>query len=159
VTGERGISFDNWHVSFILPEDWDVNNIQIGFARSYDIELYTFTGPEMLSDHREASPEISFTFHPFKAAPEKNAFLTKPFPVDERRIKIEKTYSPKEIGLDLDSANVYKCIYINGFEYTCYVIRAIYKNAGIEIWMSADSYIFSQVEPQFLETIRSLLFQ
>ena len=90
---------------------------------------------------------------------EKNGFLAKPFPeAVEIRLEIEKSYSPKEIGLNLDSAVVHKCNFINGIHYTCYVIRAYYKNAGIEIWMSADSYIFSRVEPQFLEAIRNISF-
>ncbi len=159
VTGEHDVNFSKWHVSFILPMNWDANNFESGYDGGFDVELYRFIGPEITSDHRKANPEITFSFHPFKDDTEKNTFLTQAFlRAEEIRLKIEKTYSPKEIGLDLDSAIVHRCNFIVGIDFTCYIIRAVYRNTGVEIWMSADSYIFSQMEAQFLETIRNISF-
>ena len=160
VVDNRKIKFDNWHVSVILPEDWDIDKHQLGYDGGFHIELYLFWGPEFIIEKGwRFVPEVIFSFHPFKNELEESTYLTDKLPdAIELGYKIEKSFSPEEIGLGLASATVQKCRF-ESVKQTCFVIRAVHKNNGIEIHMSVDARIFPQVETQFLEIIRSISFE
>jgi len=160
VTSDGLIKFDIWHLSFLLPQDWDVNKYEFGIDSGYKIESYYFYGSEYsIGNGQKDYPTLTFLFHPIANNVEMGTYLkTLKNWTDDSAFKFIKTYSPKELGLNLDSAIAYKCQYQkNEMEnITCYVIRAVYGNINVEIHMLSDTNIFEQVDEQFLETIKSI---
>lgn len=155
VLEKRKVKFDNWGAYVILPENWDIDNPELAYDPGFDSESYLFWGHGLITKEGYLlQPEISFDFHRFRTDAEASTYLTDKLPdANELEYEFDKSYSPKEIGLNLDSAMVQKGKFADS---PCYVIRAIHKDFGIEIRMFANFRIFPEVEQQFLEIIRSI---
>jgi len=162
VFDNQRIVFDNWHMSLLLPKGWDINKYEFGMDNGFKIESYYFYGPEYPNGIGGKSyPSLSVRFHPVETTEEKSVYLEHISNWDKyAEFTIDQLYSPKEIGLNLDSANGYKCRFKDGrFNRLCYVVRAVNENVGAEIMMESNSYIFQKVEAQFLELIKSISFK
>lgn len=148
------VKFDNWNVYVTFPEDWDINP-EVAYDLGFNTESYLFWGHGITTkDGYFLQPQASFQFHPFHTNSEISTYLTDKLPdANELEYEFDKSYSPKEIGLNLDSAMVQQGKFADS---PCYVIRAIHKDFGIEIRMFANFRIFPEVEQQFLEIIRSI---
>ena len=164
VFGDRRISFDNWHLSFLFPKEWDINtldkNLEYGWDNGFKIEHYDFYGPDIdIGNNRKDYADLTFQFHPFANNLEKSTYLTTiKNETEDPEFKIIDTYSSKQLGVNWNLIIGYKCQYNYVYDKTCYLVRAVYQNSGIEIWMVSDSTIFQQVQPQFLEILKSLSF-
>lgn len=158
ILSDKRIRFDNWHISFSLPKEWDIDKNQLGFQANPYVELYLFYGLDYPNDNGGTSiPELSFNFRPLPNVSDINNFLTtiKNW-TDDNQFKIEKYYSLKEMEIDLDQAVGYKCAFTNGVKYECYVLRAVYKKEIIEVHLTAVTNKTQPFEKQFLEIIRSI---
>jgi len=155
VLDNRRVKFDNWNVYFTLPENWHIDDPQFAYDSGFDIESYLFLGYGITTKEGYLlQPQISFAFHPFHTDSEVATYLTdKLSDANELDYEIDTSYSPKEMGLNLDSAVLQKGRFADS---PCYVIRAIHKNFGIEIRMYANFRIFPEVEEQFLKIIKSI---
>lgn len=158
IIGDRGIKFDNWHVSFSLPKDRDINKHELGFQANPYVELYFFYGAEYSTPSGGIdNPELSFIFQPLPDDIDVNKYLNN---IEnwtfDNLFKIEKHYSPKEMGINLETAIGYKCVFTSGQNKQCYVLRLAYEAEFIQVRMVASANTTQPVEMQFLEIIKSI---
>jgi len=145
------IEFDNWKVSFLLPDGWDKNKYFLGFQASPYTELYFFYGPG------KDEAELSFDFRHLPENVNKIEYLnTLKNWSDDPNFKIARIYSPKELGINWNSAIGYKCQFRYGAKLSCFDVRVIYENNILEIKLITEPSTFQQIEPQFFEIIKSL---
>jgi hypothetical protein len=156
--GNGRIKFDNWHVSFLLPEKWDANKYFLGFVANPYTELYFFYGLQYSNDHGgKSTPELSFDFQHLPDNTDIDAFLKKIKNwTDDDQFKIEKYYSPKELGINLAQSIGYKCSYTYGYKKECYVLRIVYEREIVEVQLGADINTVQPFETQFLEITKSI---
>jgi hypothetical protein len=150
------IKFDNWHVSFSLPKDWDISNHELGFQANPYTELYFFESASIYPN----GTELSFDFRPFLNSAGTEKYL-KTFEnwTDGNQFRVEKYYSSKELGLNLDTAIGYECTYNYGQSFRSYVLRAIYEKESIEIHLVALAAATQSTEKLFLEIVKSISFE
>jgi hypothetical protein len=153
----RQVTIPQWKFSFeIASEKWDLK--PASHQKKFSRDMYIFTR-EAIADSQGRPIVPAFSLVKEKVIGNLDAVRYSIACRSTADFKVEEVFIHSSGRINLKNAIAYKGKYSDSLgEHTMYVVHAVEKGVGLQIILDATSEVFSSVEPEFNQILKSYRF-